>query len=780
MTGNERPRDGAHSAATVVPYVLDGPPGTASALHVADPLGGVDDPGVRLAVAVAAVAGASDARTALAAALTGTAAVLEQGWAAVVEDGRVLAGAGAVPKGLPTPPAGHRHAVLALPDGLALHAGRPGAFDATDEVFLEAIGGALVLALHRGVVGSVESPSAEPRAAAARRHPAVDELMAQVQRAVAERQPLQAVLDAVTAGASALFGGALVQLRVPADGGGPMHVLAGTGAGADAIDAGTTSGTLVEELCRRVVEGGRVRVAATIDRPDGTAPGVSVLAAPVHEQGYVRGSLLVCAREPGRRFDERERDVVLALAGLASLALVNAHTVEELQQAFHDPLTRLPNRSLFLDRLEHACDVAERSGARLALLFIDLDAFKRVNESLGHATGDEVLSVVADRLHGCLRETDTAARLGGDEFAVLVERIGDVGEATRVAGRILDALRGPIAVGGADLTVGASIGIALGGGEGAHRHLLRDADLAMHRAKEEGKGRWLVFEASMHRTVMERVDLEADLRRAVDAHEFVVHYQPVVRLANERVVGFEALVRWAHPRRGLLAPANFVPAAEDNGLILDIGRQVLRTACATLATWQARQPGPPLIMSVNLSVRQLAEEGLAGEVAGVLAETGVRPESLMLEITETMLMADLRTCSQRLRELKRLGVRLAIDDFGTGYSSLGYLRDFRFDLLKLDESFISELPTSPEAASLVRKILEIGDTLRLRTLAEGIESRNQLVQLRAMGCELGQGFLFSRALSAAEVERTLGAGGPARQRPGPRSVAEGLPVGSGR
>ena len=770
MTGDQRPRARA-GPGPGVPYAADGdgPPRTE------------DDPGVRLAVTVAAVATAPDARTALAAALTGTAAVLAQGWAALVEDGRVLAGAGPVPEGLPAPPAGQRHAVLDLsggdPNGLALHAGRPGALHAGDEVFLEAIGAALILALRR----AAPPAPAPPPGAALQRHPEVDELMAQVQQAVAERRPLQAVLDAVTAGTSALFGGALVQLRVPADGGGAMVVLSSAGPDAGAIGAGTTSGALVEQLCRRVVEGGRVRSATIVDRPDSSAAGISALAAPVHEQGYVTGGLLVCTPEPGRRFDERERDVLLALAGLASIALVNAATVQELAQAFHDPLTRLPNRSLFLDRLEHACDVAERGGARLALLFIDLDGFHRVNERLGHATGDQVLAVVADRLRSCLRETDTAARLGGDEFAVLVERMGDLEEATGVAGRILDALSAPIAVAGSSLVVGASIGIAYGtGGEGACRHLLRDADLAMHRAKEEGRGRWLVFEASMHRTVMERVDLEADLLRAVEQREFVVHYQPVMRLANERVIGFEALVRWAHPRRGLLAPAAFVPAAEGNGLILDIGRQVLRTACTTLASWQARQPGPPLIMSVNLSVRQLAEESLAAEVAEVLAETRVRPESVMLEITETVLMADMRTCGQRLRELKRLGVQLAIDDFGIGYSSLGYLRDFRFDLLKLDESFISELPTSAEAASLVRKILEIGDTLRLRTLAEGIESRSQLVQLRAMGCELGQGFLFSRALSAAEVERTLGAGGPARQRPGPRSVAEGLPVGSGR
>ena len=390
-------------------------------------------------------------------------------------------------------------------------------------------------------------------------------------------------------------------------------------------------------------------------------------------------------------------------------------------------------------------------------LLLDLDDFKTVNDSLGHAAGDELLAAVATRLRASVRVADTPARLGGDEFAVLVEGVTATEDAVAAAERVLDGLREPFDLRGKQMAVSASVGIAVSDpGQGLPGELLRNADLAMYRAKAQGRGRHAVYETAMHTAVLERLEVEADLRRAVQAGEFVVHYQPVVRLDTTQVVGFEALVRWAHPQRGLVAPGAFIGVAEDIGLIGTLGSSVLRTACEQARGWQPRtRAAAPVTMSVNLSVWQLRQPDLVAEVAETLEATGCPPRALVLEITETMLIDDPSASTQRLRELSALGVRLAIDDFGTGYSSLSYLRDYPFDVLKLDRAFVEhigrEQGADEKSSALVRTILALGDDLSLTTLAEGIERREQLTQLRALGCRLGQGYLFSRPVPAAEA-----------------------------
>ena len=426
-------------------------------------------------------------------------------------------------------------------------------------------------------------------------------------------------------------------------------------------------------------------------------------------------------------------------------------------QAFHDSLTKLANRALLKDRIDHALARAARRGRPLAVMLLDLDGFKAVNDSLGHDAGDELLVAVAGRLMECVRPTDTAARLGGDEFAVLIEDLASPGDYAVVATRVLESLQPAFHIHGKDIFVRGSIGIAMcGGGENTADELLRNADVAMYMAKAEGKNRFELFNPSMHSAMLERLDIEADLRRAVERQEFVLHYQPTVVLQTGRIAGVEALVRWNHPERGLVPPLEFIGIAEDTGLIVAIGEWVLREACRQTRQWHLEHSTePPLRISVNLSARQLQQDGLVRMVEDVLADTGLDPSTLTLEITESAVMNDHVTTIVRLNQLKALGVRIAVDDFGTGYSSLSYLRRFPIDVLKIDRSFVDGVADGPQKRALLRTIVDLGRTLNLETVAEGIEQPEELQQLRSLDCELGQGYYFARPLDAESVEELL-------------------------
>ena len=423
-------------------------------------------------------------------------------------------------------------------------------------------------------------------------------------------------------------------------------------------------------------------------------------------------------------------------------------------QAFHDPLTNLANRVLFLDRVSHALALVRRHDQMLAVLFVDLDGFKTINDSLGHAAGDRLLAVVASRLQTCVRTSDTVSRLGGDEFALLIEDATDDQAATEVAERVAAAVRHPILIEGKEVFMTASIGIATAKDEGSAPDLLRNADMAMYVAKSRGKARWERFEPGMHIRALERLDLEAELRHALDrADQFVLLYQPIVQLQTGEVKGIEALVRWTHPQRGTLTPVQFIPLAEETGLIVPLGRWVLREACRQAQVWQAqRTAGPPLTLTVNVSGYQLQYDGVVADVRAALADSGLDPHNLVLEITESVLMQQNETILERLRALKSVGVRLAIDDFGTGYSSLGYLQRFPIDILKIDKAFVDDIGATGAEPALVRAIIALGDTLQLQTIAEGIELKQQWHGLRELGCEMGQGYLFARPVTVGQID----------------------------
>ena len=585
-----------------------------------------------------------------------------------------------------------------------------------------------------------------------------------VQRAAVRRASLREVFDAVTTGAHGLLGDEIVGLRLRDRADPSMLQL---------VSVNGLPDKLAWQLWRMPLDGSGAAGQAVLrdevvvldsyaDSPTGirelAEAGVrTAMAAPVRDNGEVIGSLVVASREPGRTYLAADRNLLAAFAEQVGAAIADAQAVDSLEQGFHDPLTGLASRALFNDRLAHALACAERDQTRTSVLTVDLDRFQGVNDSLGHAIGDLLLAAVGERLRGCVRTTDTVARLGADEFAMLLHDVELRDRAIAVANRVLQVLRQPFPINGRDIFIDASIGIAFGAvGHQDAETLLQYADLALHTAKKNGKGRFEVFEPVMHATLKKGADLESDLRLAVERGEFVLRYQPIVALHSGQVSGFEALVRWIHPQLGMVAPLDFIPLAEETGLIVPIGTWVLQEACRQAADWNRRRPAAePLSISVNLSARQLQQPHLPQLVAEALTATGLAGHCLTLELTESLLVNDVETTVTRLEQLKALGVRLAIDDFGTGYSSLAYLRRFPIDILKIDKLFVDAVATEAPESSLTGAIVHLARTLRLSTVAEGIESLDQCGPLRDSGCQLGQGYYFAKPLTSTDAESLL-------------------------
>ncbi len=414
--------------------------------------------------------------------------------------------------------------------------------------------------------------------------------------------------------------------------------------------------------------------------------------------------------------------------------------------AFHDALTELPNRALFMDRLQHVITVSTRRADELyAVLFLDMDRFKIINDSLGHTVGDQLLVVMGQQLSECLRPGDTVARLGGDEFAVLLDNISELKDAVDVAERILKRLLTPLFIKGHEVFASVSIGIAMGS-ERYERpeQVLRDADIAMYQAKTRGSARYEIFDLKMHANILERLQLEADMHGALDHKELIIFYQPIIDLKTHKLIGFEALVRWDHPTKGLIYPLEFIPLAEENGLINIIGEWILRESCRELRVLQERYPmQPPLKMSVNISGKQFGQRDLASKVSAIIMDTGIDAHSLALEITESMIMEDVDTAVETMNQLRSMGIQIHIDDFGTGYSSLSYLHRFPIDAIKIDRTFINKLTADGKNKEIILSIIALATSMDLDVIAEGVEMNHQLLNIQNMKCRFGQGFLFS-------------------------------------
>ncbi|HVE80332.1 MAG TPA: EAL domain-containing protein, partial [Gemmatimonadaceae bacterium] len=481
--------------------------------------------------------------------------------------------------------------------------------------------------------------------------------------------------------------------------------------------------------------------------------------------GDVCGALCVLDAAP-RRWEPDQldalADIATAAADEAALAAeVRQRTAREdalLHSTLHDALTGLPNRSLFMDRLAHAIQRARRHpDFSFAVLFLDLDRFKVVNDSLGHHAGDELLVGVARRLEGCLRGEDTVARLGGDEFAILLEGITDGSDAGRVAERVQESLSTPINLGGYEVFTSVSIGIVLSSSALEQpAYLLRSADMAMYHAKETGRARYEMFDRAMHAAALARLQLETELRRAIERREFVMHYQPIIELDTGRIAGVEGLVRWAHPERGLVGPMEFIPVAEETGLIVPLGAWVIAETCRQLRAWHALSSTPKAFFaSVNLSIRQFQQPDLPGQVQAALADTGTDPAHLKLEITESVIVENADLARTTLAALKALGVHVHLDDFGTGYSSLSYVHRLPLDAIKIDRGFVGAMEAEDRSFQLVRTVRMLARSLGIATIAEGVETQAQLMTLRKVGCEFAQGFLFSRPQPAETIGAIL-------------------------
>ncbi|HEY8501317.1 MAG TPA: EAL domain-containing protein, partial [Solirubrobacterales bacterium] len=489
----------------------------------------------------------------------------------------------------------------------------------------------------------------------------------------------------------------------------------------------------------------------------------SSLAVVIDGKNRPFGVLDVHATEPNR-FSAKDVPFVQAAANVLADAIERHNADQALRyRVLHDSLTGLPNRLSFVEALGEALGKAAISASPVGILFLDLDHFKLINDSLGHHAGDALLRAVAPRLRSHLRPGDVVARFGGDEFGILIDRLADEGEALAIADRVAAAFAQPFSIDGVDHFVSASIGVAVAGPAEERQVnaelLIRDADAAMYRAKEGGRARCVLFDAEMRAGAMRRLEVERELRHALDRDELTLYYQPVVSLRGGEITGLEALVRWRHPGRGVLDPADFVSVAEDSGLIGPIGRWVQERACRQALEWhQLRPDSRPLDVAVNLSARQVAHRDLPATVEEIIARTGIEPVNLRLEITESVLVEESATAISTLQALNELGVRLVLDDFGTGYSSLAYLNRFPFHSLKIDRSFVDALGIEQEATAIVEAIIGMARALSLEVIAEGVESEVQLSELQRLGCDYAQGHLFHAAMPEREVSRLIAEG----------------------
>jgi diguanylate cyclase (GGDEF)-like protein len=486
---------------------------------------------------------------------------------------------------------------------------------------------------------------------------------------------------------------------------------------------------------------------------DGLTPHFQNEHRMLHKDGTYRWML-------SRGLAVRDDDGVAYRMAGSQTDITSQKTAEQQLQhdAQHDTLTGLPNRALFMERLRRSMWRARRGGFYLfAVLFLDLDRFKIVNDSLGHVVGDQLLVAIARRLESSLRPGDMVARLGGDEFVILLDHLKEIHDVTHIANRVQKELRLPFNLGGHEVFTTASMGIALSATTYERpEDLLRDADTAMYRAKARGKARFELFDASMHARAMTLLQMENDLRRALTRQEFLVYYQPIVSLATSRILGFEALVRWRHPERGMVSPAEFIPVAEETGLIIELGHWVLSEACLQMRWWQEQFPAYlPLSLSVNLSSKQFSQPNLIEQIEQILDETGLDAHSLKLEITESVLMDNIEATTAMLVQLRFMGIQVSIDDFGTGYSSLSYLHRFPINTLKVDRSFVRRMGPEGENSEIVQAIISLARNLGLDVVAEGVETEEQLSQLRLMQCDYVQGYYFSKPAAKEEVSALI-------------------------
>jgi diguanylate cyclase (GGDEF)-like protein/PAS domain S-box-containing protein len=513
-------------------------------------------------------------------------------------------------------------------------------------------------------------------------------------------------------------------------------------------------GNQAEELFRRIHPEDAARFKQVMDdHVSGRSPHLEIEHRIQHKDGHYMWVL-------NRGLAVRAADgKATRLAG--SQSDINARKDVEKQliyDALHDKLTDLPNREMFLKRLSQAINRSQlRPGYSYAVLFIDLDRFKVLNDSRGHTVGDQMLLIVARRLESCMRDEDLVARMGGDEFTVLLEPVDDLQQLIAIAERILEIISQPMLLNGQNIYTTASIGIA----PSTHtyqlpEHILRDADTAMYHAKEMGKSRYQIFNPKMHDRAVELMQLETDLRHAIDHNEFIIHYQPIMSIGNEHIVGLEALVRWIHPKRGIVSPLAFIPLAEETGLIIPIGARILRMVCRQVSDWKLLGiPMDSIKVSVNISSKQFSHPEFLNEVAATLQETGMSVNNLSIEVTESVLMENIDRASALLKEIKSMGIALHMDDFGTGYSSLSYLHKFPIDGLKIDRSFIIGITTDSENEEIVKTIIALARSLRINVTAEGIETLEQLQLMKAMGCEYGQGYYFSKPVAADQIKDLL-------------------------